>query len=349
MKVQTSEYVTLGHPDKVADYISSYILDRFLEVDKYVRYAVEVQVKDNHVTLGGELTSKVMVPSKKFEDWTREAVREVGYTHEYAEAWGADNAMDADKLTVECHISAQSADIAQGVNRDGWGDQGIFWGMATADENTDHMPVDYFMAKEIGVRLYEYAKVEGFGKIGLDIKTQVEMLDDKVVEVVVAAPMRDEAYEDTVAEFASHVVAEYCPQSCYSLTVNGTGKYVRHSSMGDCGTTGRKLAVDFYGGNCRIGGGSPWTKDGTKADVALNLWARKTAVEFIRKHPELGKCYVSISCCIGQSRIRVTEYNSKMEALFSRVENEPAGNVIRALDLREPRFAAKCRHGLFIG
>lgn len=349
MTVQTSEYVTLGHPDKVADYISSYILDRILEMDKRVRYAVEVQVKDNHVTLGGEMTSRAEVRNVDFVRWTREAVREVGYTHEYAETWGADNAMDADKLTVDVHISAQSTDIAQGVNRDGWGDQGIFWGMATAEEEVDHMPRDYFMAKEIGIRLYAYAKGEGFGKVGLDIKTQVEMVDGRVVEVVVAAPMKDDANEDAVESTVRDVVLAYCPGSAYTLTVNGTGRYVRHSSMGDCGTTGRKLAVDFYGGNCRIGGGSPWTKDGTKADVALNLWARKLAVDFIRLHPSIGRCFVSISCCIGQSRIRVTKYDSRMEALFSSVENEPAGNVIRELELSEPRFAAKCRDGLFIG
>jgi S-adenosylmethionine synthetase len=106
---------------------------------------------------------------------------------------------------------------------------------------------------------------------GIDIKTQVTLKDDRIDEIVVAIPMNHRHFDADIA----NAVAFCCDGSReYKLHINGTGKFVKHGPVGDCGITGRKLAVDFYGGNCKIGGGSPWTKDGTKADLSLNLLAR---------------------------------------------------------------------------
>ena len=181
--MQISEYVSLGHPDKIADYISEYILDRLIEQDPQTRYALEVQIKDNYVTLGGEVTTKA---SKiDYDNWVREAIMEIGYTPAYAWAWGAKEALDASLIRVEKHISQQSPDIAAGVNNDGWGDQGIMFGMAVNNPNTDYMPVDYYFAKKICQELYE----SGIG--GLDIKTQVVISDDCISKVIVAIPLKD--------------------------------------------------------------------------------------------------------------------------------------------------------------
>lgn len=128
--MRTSEYVSLGHPDKVADYISEYLLDRYLEQDPDTRYAVEVQIKDTRVCLGGEVTSKASFGPEQIEKYVQEAVREIGYTKEYADKWGRENTISADDIECHCFISQQSPDIAQGVDRDGWGDQGIFFGYA---------------------------------------------------------------------------------------------------------------------------------------------------------------------------------------------------------------------------
>ena len=134
-----------------------------------------------------------------------------------------------------------------------------------------------------------------------------------------------------------------CPVCCWN---NGTGRYVTHGSVGDCGTTGRKLAVDFYGGNCRIGGGCPWGKDATKADVSLNIYARKKALECVRKHG-LETAYSAISCCIGRREIDISIYDGRGDLVEEQHENRPASEIIRELGLDAPVFANLCKKGLF--
>ena len=335
--MQISEYVSLGHPDKIADYISEYILDRLIEQDPQTRYALEVQIKDNYVTLGGEVTTKA---SKiDYDNWVREAIMEIGYTPAYAWAWGAKEALDASLIRVEKHISQQSPDIAAGVNNDGWGDQGIMFGMAVNNPNTDYMPVDYYFAKKICQELYE----SGIG--GLDIKTQIVISDDCISKVIVAIPLKDHIFQKE--KMVEDIVREIIPADTYELIINGTGSYVRHSSMGDCGTTGRKLAVDFYGGNCNVGGGSPWTKDGTKADLSLNLLARARAVSYIQEHPDCPEVHCAISCRIGSPEILVVFTDKAGNELLAYRENVTPAEVIREFNLQKPRFAEMCRKGLF--
>ena len=132
----------------------------------------------------------------------------------------------------------------------------------------------------------------------------------------------------------------------YKLAVNGTGKFVKHGPIGDCGTTGRKLAVDFYGGNCRIGGGSPWTKDGSKADLTLNLLAREKALEFLKKHPDIQEVHCSIACRIGSPEIIVSLYDGHLNELTSYRETVDPAAIIDRFFLRKPRFAQLCRNGL---
>lgn len=336
----TSEYCTLGHPDRTCDFISSYLLDRYLEHDPKTRYAVEVMMKGNFVILGGEVTSKAKFTKSERADFVREAVRQVGYTAAYAERWGAKNVPNADALKVTEHLSEQSPDIAQGVDADGWGDQGIFWGMAVRSPKTDNMPLDHFMARSIGERLI----AERMG--GLDVKTQVETTDGRVTSVIVAVPCFRRDLPDLLQDIPPLVrgVVGHKPPS---LVVNGTGAYVRHGSMGDCGTTGRKLVVDFYGGNCRIGGGSPWTKDPTKADLTLNVLARKIALDALRRFG-LELCHVAVACCIGRREITVTVFDGICNRQVADwTENRPASEVIAELGLDKPVYADKCRHGLF--
>ncbi|MBP5534498.1 MAG: hypothetical protein J6Y03_03225 [Alphaproteobacteria bacterium] len=177
--MQISEYVSIGHPDKTADYISEYILDRLIEQDSKTRYALEVQIKDNFVTLGGEITTNAKTD---YDKWVKQAIADIGYTHEYALKWGKENALDCDSVIVEKHISQQSNDIAVGVNTDAWGDQGIMFGMAVNEPETNYMTKDFYLAKMLGKTLYE----SGLG--GLDIKTLVALDKGKVQKVIVAIP-----------------------------------------------------------------------------------------------------------------------------------------------------------------
>ena len=338
--MKISEYVSIGHPDKVADYISEYILDELIRQDPKTRYALEVQVKDNYVTLGGEITTNAKTHYKK---WVKEAIREIGYTHEYAKVWGKGNTLDADKVKVKTHISKQSNDIAQGVDNSGWGDQGIFWGFADP-KYTDKMPKDYKLAKELAQYIYNEAKQGYYENIfGLDIKTQY-VLDDKenVKKIIVAVPTKD----PKPIKHLEEVIREFWDGKNAEIIINGTGTYVKHSSMGDCGTTGRKLAVDFYGGNCNVGGGSPWTKDGSKADLTLNLYARYLARKFCK--PLNTPVKVSIGCCIGRKEIDITVYNAKNNKVISSyTEKKTPEQLIKKFYLDKPIYAQMCKFGLF--
>lgn len=342
--MKISEYVSVGHPDKVADYISESILDHFLLRDPNIRYAVEVQIKDNYVTLGGEVTTVAATPN--WHNLVKCALAEIGYTDEYCERWGSENTIDPSKLVVDVHIGTQSPDIAQGVNNDGWGDQGIFWGMATDDESTNQLPLDYYLAKKLCNQLYEDAKAGACW--GLDIKTQVVLDDDNnVIKVIVAAPCFPHDY-DLLVSHVNKYVQESFPTTAEAveIIVNGTGAYVKHASVGDCGTTGRKLAVDFYGGNCRIGGGSPWTKDPTKADLSLNLLARELA-KIAVKERHIPVAYVSLGCCIGRPEIDVTIYNGHNNVLDSYTYSMGPQEVIERLELKKPIYSGLCMKGLW--
>lgn len=330
----TSEYVTLGHPDRMSDFISEYILDAYLSRDPNTRYALEVQVKDNFVTLAGEITSKVDFTHGEYVDLVRAALRRIGYTEEYADKWGEGNCIDPRKIEVVEHISMQSPDIAQGVNNLGWGDQGIFWGMAVNNPDMNYMPTDYWLARQIGERLF----ASGIG--GLDIKTQVTIINGRVEKVIVAIPSKEDVTDEVVS-----IIGNICGDVPH-IIVNGTGKYVCHSSMGDCGTTGRKLAVDFYGGNCRIGGGSPWTKDPTKADLTLNIYARKKALDYMKSR-NLDECHCQIECCIGRKEITLQYYDGHMNLLDTVYENKSNEEIINEMNLRHPVYAQLAGAGLF--
>lgn len=345
-----SEYVTTGHPDKTADFISEYLLDRYLEQDPKTRYAVEVQVKDQHVTLAGEVTSTASFSLEDFEQIVREAVIAIGYTPAYAQMW-AGQCINPDALDVRVLISEQSPDIAKGVNNSGWGDQGIFFGYA---EYGSHgmMPKDYQLARSIGERLMQRALEAPVLGWGLDIKTQVVMPEDSDIPdtVIVAIPLMEQSEADTVATYVKVLpgwTPELGPSDFFGteVIVNGTGAYQMHSSVADCGTTGRKLAVDFYGGNCRIGGGSPWTKDGSKADLTLNLYARELACDYASKLKKT--VTTSLACCIGSPEIDVTVFDEANNALDEyRTSIRPA-ELINRYKLDTPIFADLCRCGLF--
>lgn len=339
---QTSEWVSLGHPDKMADYIACYLLDRYIERDPLVRFAVEVQIKDHFVTLAGEVSSTVHFSDRQLREFVRDAVYEIGYTAQYQRAWYSYNTICSADLKVAIHISQQSPDIGQGVDGGGWGDQGIFWGMAVRKTPT-MMPLDYQIAKTLGRRLFAHRREYN---VGLDIKTQVTLDGKKVRQVVVAAPylgeekMKNHWVLDPIRQW----LGEYGKGA--ELIFNGTGRFTLHGPMGDAGVAGRKLAVDFYGGNCRIGGGSPWTKDPSKADLTLNLYARKLAMK------KLGSChadivYCAISCCIGRPEIDVVFYNQRLVQIAAHREKRPPSEIIDELRLRQPTYTKRCREGLF--
>ena len=332
--MKISEYVSLGHPDKIADYISEYVLDKFIEKDNTTKYALEVQIKDNFVTLSGEIKSNHTFYGYEIDNFVREAVRSIGYTKEYQNKWGKENTICGDDLEIQYHVGIQSSEINQGLS--GWGDQGIMFGMATNTPETNYMPYDYYLAKDINTKLFN----SGLG--GLDIKTQVVIENDgKLSKVIVAIPLLD-GNTKLIEDFVRNEI-----KGDYTLIVNGTGSYKSHSSIADCGTTGRKLAVDFYGGNCNVGGGSPWTKDGSKADLTLNLYARDKALQCIKETPQYSFVKSSVACCIGKQEIDTEVVSNTGEILFRNVEKISPSDLIKKYHLDTPIYTQLCRNGLF--
>lgn len=330
--IRFSEYVSLGHPDKIADYISQYLLDRYIEQDPDTRYAVEVQIKDDNVTLGGEVSSSVNFGDEQIAAFVRQAVCEIGYTRAYQQAWGVENTICGEDLSVSVLISQQSPDIAQGLS--GWGDQGIFFGCCHYLPQYCGMPYDHTIAKRLCKALFE----SGLG--GLDIKTQVVTDNDVITKVIVAIPLLPTQNTQAVEKFVRSQI-----KGDYTLIINGTGRYVAHSSIADCGTTGRKLAVDFYGGNCRIGGGSPWTKDASKADLTLNLVARRLAKNYAIQN----ECdtFVRLACCIGKKEVDMCVQDRAGNIIAEgEIDLDPA-QLRRDYKLDTPIYASMCRWGLF--
>lgn len=344
--MKTSEWVSLGHPDKIADYISEYVYQRFYELDKDTRYAMEVQIKDNIVTLGGEITTSPDVNFELVRSWVKEAVRTIGYDREYQDKWGKDNAICADDLKVDMRLSYQSQDISIGVNNEGWGDQGIFWGMAYNNSKTGFMPPDIWLARKIGQMLY-YS-----GKCGLDVKTQVTFSEDwkELLEVVVAAPIMQEKDKFDLIEQINMLCLEFFGQKAKKLIFNGTGRYVTHSSIGDCGTTGRKLVVDLYGANCEIGGGNMFGKDWTKADKTLNAYARHLALDALEHlYPdsdEVEAIKVKLSCCIGRKEVRCTYLYEFGTVLAEREFELTPRRAMEELGWQDTNFADICMNGM---
>lgn len=347
----SSEFVSQGHPDRTCDSIASYILDEYLRHDPKTRFALEVQMKDQVCNLAGEVTSQ-WKPSS-IANLVREAIAKVGYTSEYASKWPEGATLNADKVVVNNFIGQQSPNIAQGVDREGWGDQGCFMGMATNEKEYGYMPRDKYFANAIGTMLYK-AALSGEAKIGLDIKVLVSIKDEHTIEqVVVAAPMT--AMNSIMAKgFIKGAVDGLLERHGYRLNeliVNGTGSYVIHSTVGDAGVVGRKLAVDFYGLNCPIGGGTTWGKDGTKADVTLNLYARYRSLKtMLERKGVFQKVFTKIGCCIGQSKCLMSQ-----EDQDHKVFNEETFDIIPSetiklfgLDGSVPgMFWSLCENGLF--
>lgn len=330
---KTAEAVSLGHPDKTADYISSYILDRMIAQDEQVKYAVEIMVKDNTVVLGGEIKGNVDLSN--LEEFVKNALRDIGYDEVYAENWGV-NAIDVRKIKIINLIGQQSSDIHQGVATNGWGDQGVFVGYACKGDGL--ISKEQYLARFLNNALY--IKARQSKKLGIDIKTQITLNDYGHIETaVVAIPMKE---PEDLTDFITETLGEK-PDN---IIVNGTGTFKLHSSIADCGITGRKLACDFYSTACPIGGGSPWTKDGSKADVTLNIYARRLALRYLEDNDE---CFVYLSSCIGQAKLPSATVKTIKNGVVTTTTIEFSKKpfeLVEELDLNKPIFAKLCRNGI---
>lgn len=298
----TSESVTEGHPDKVADQISDAILDAILAQDSFAKVACETLVNNNLVVVAGETSFDIS--QIDVEKIVRDKIREIGYV-----GFDKDFDADSDKLEVQNRLVAQSADIAQGVDeakearegdedpldKAGAGDQGMMFGYAT-NETESMMPLAVHLAHRLAEKLTEVRKNGTLDYLRPDGKTQVSVryIDERpvAVEQVLISTQHDEDADTPAGRIADdlweHVVVPVLPEAMYDaeqlrgdLLVNPTGNFVIGGPVGDCGLTGRKIIVDTYGGKARHGGGAFSGKDPSKVDRSAAYAARYVAKNIV--------------------------------------------------------------------
>ena len=367
----TSESVTEGHPDKIADQISDSILDAILAKDPMARVACETSVTTGLVLVFGEITTSSYVDIQKT---VRETIRQIGYDR-------AKYGFDADTCAVLTAIDEQSADIAMGVDQAleartgsmsdeeieaiGAGDQGLMFGFAT-NETEEFMPLPISLAHKLARRLTEVRKNGTLDYLRPDGKTQVtveydEALKPVAIDTVLLSTQHspEVTHEQIEADIKKYVFDEVLPQELVTentrYLVNPTGRFVIGGPHGDAGLTGRKIIVDTYGGYARQGGGAFSGKDATKVDRSAAYAARYVAKNLVAAG-YADKIEIQLSYAIGVAQptsIMVDTFgtgkttNAKIvEVIRQNFDLRPAG-IIQMLDLRRPIYKQTAAYGHF--
>jgi S-adenosylmethionine synthetase len=351
----TSESVTEGHPDKIADQISDAILDACLAQDAFSRVACETLTATGLVVIAGEITTKAYVD---FQSLVRGVVASIGY----------DNALygfDSNTCAVISSINKQSGDIAMGVDTGGAGDQGMMFGYAT-NENADFLPTPISLAHKLSQKLTAVRKSGLLAYLRPDGKSQVTVEYDKDqnpirVDAVVISTQHSETIstEELRADILKYVIQATVPAHLLDADtkyhINPTGRFVIGGPMGDTGLTGRKIIVDTYGGMGRHGGGAFSGKDPTKVDRSAAYMARYIAKNIVAAG--LAKrCEVQLAYAIGVAdpvSVLVETFGTGQvdSATLQRLVREnfkltPKG-IIESLNLRRPIYRKTAAYGHF--
>ena len=353
----TSECVTNGHPDKVADSISDAILDACLAQDPGSRVACETMVTTNFCLICGEITTKAQVD---YPEVAREAIRKIGYVY-------PGDGFDADSVEIQCRIHTQSADIALGTNDEvgGAGDQGMMFGGACT-QTPELMPLPVALSRALSNRLTEC--VHSNDLLRPDGKTQVSVEFDEAgnvvgIDTVVVSIMHSADFE--IEELRRYVrdgvIAPVLKNYGFDIAdvahihINPTGNFVIGGPNGDTGLTGRKIIVDTYGGYFSHGGGAFSGKDPTKVDRSAAYMARYMAKNLVAAGLAT-QVQVQLAYAIGVAEpvsVRVDSYGTgkvsdeKMTELLRKTCDLTPGGIIRKLELRRPIYAPTAAMGHF--
>ena len=350
----TSESVTEGHPDKIADQISDAVLDKVMEQDPKGRVACETLVTTGLVVIAGEITTQCYVD---FDDVARKVIRQVGYDR-------AKYGFDAETCGIMCSIKKQSADIAMGVDTGGAGDQGLMFGFA-CDETPELMPMPIQLAHQLTRRLAEVRKKGILNFLRPDGKSQVtiEYVDGRparVDSVVISTQHSDKISHDELStvirkEVIDPVLPAAMVDSHTKYHINPTGNFVIGGPMGDAGLTGRKIIVDTYGGYSRHGGGALSGKDPTKVDRSACYMARYVAKNLVAagvaRKVEVQLAYAisvaePVSVMVDTFGTGVIPDFQITEIVRANFSLTPKG-IIDALDLRRPIYLQTAAYGHF--
>ncbi len=357
----TSESVSEGHPDKVADQISDAVLDAILSQDPKSRVACESLVTTGIVFIAGEITTNAIVDYQKI---ARETIREIGYN---------DSAMgfDWETCAVLTSIDKQSPDISQGVTEgqglfkeQGAGDQGLMFGYACSD-TTELMPMPITLAHKLTMRLSEVRKNGTLNFLRPDSKSQVSIryVDDRPVHVdtvVVSSQHSPDVNYETIKEgITEEVIRKIIPAELMDdntkLYINPTGRFVIGGPMGDCGLTGRKIIVDTYGGQGSHGGGAFSGKDPSKVDRSASYMGRYVAKNLVAAGL-CSKCEVQVAYAIGVAEpvsVMVNTFGTgkiptkRIAEIVSEVFDLRPRAIIEQLDLLRPIYKKTAAYGHF--
>jgi S-adenosylmethionine synthetase len=357
----TSESVTEGHPDKVADAISDSMLDAMIAKDKNSRVACETMVTTGLAMVAGEITTDCYVD---IPEQVRETIRDIGYN-------SSRMGFDWQTCSVITSIDQQSADIAQGVNagqglfkEQGAGDQGLMFGFA-CDETPELMPMPITFAHKLTRRLAMVRKNGGLNFLRPDGKSQVTIeyengTPKRVDTIVISAQHKpDVSYEDLQEAIIEEVIKKVIPQEMVDgdtrYLINPTGRFVIGGPMGDCGVTGRKIIVDTYGGQGSHGGGCFSGKDPSKVDRSASYMARHVAKNIVAAG-FAKKCEVQIAYAIGVAEpvsvmvdlmgTGVVPENKVRKGILETFDLRPAA-IIDYLDLLRPIYRKTSAYGHF--
>lgn len=359
--VFTSESVSEGHPDKVADQISDAVLDAILGQDKNARVACETLCSTGLIVLSGEITTHASVD---YNIIARETVKKIGYT-------SSNIGFDSTTCAVLTAFNKQSPDIAQGVNRSieeemdqGAGDQGLMFGFA-CDETPQLMPMPIYYAHRLVERQAQLRKSGRLSWLRPDAKSQVSVRYENgkptKIETVVISTQHDPeiVYEDLKAAVIEEIIKPVLPKEMIGndtkYLVNPTGRFVVGGPMGDCGLTGRKIIVDSYGGSAPHGGGAFSGKDPSKVDRSATYAGRYVAKNIVAAGIA-SKCEVQIAYAIGVAQpvsLMVNTFGTNkidedkiVQLIEKHFDLRPRG-IIYALDLLRPIYAKTAAYGHF--
>jgi S-adenosylmethionine synthetase len=357
--VFTSESVSEGHPDKIADQISDRILDAILAQDKHARVACETYVKTGMVIVGGEITTSAWVD---VEDLTRQTIKQIGYN-------SSDMGFDWESCAVLSAIGKQSSDIAQGVDRDqevlqGAGDQGLMFGYACRDTDV-FMPAPIAYAHRLMKRQAELRKKGILPWLRPDAKAQLTFVYENykpvAVDTVVLSTQHtpDIKHANLVEAVIEEIIKPVIPADLLKRQtryfINPTGRFVIGGPQGDCGLTGRKIIVDTYGGMARHGGGAFSGKDPSKVDRSAAYAARYVAKNIVAAGLA-DRCEIQVSYAIGiaePTSISVETFgtgkipNDKIVELIVECFDLTPYGIIRMLDLIRPIYSKTATYGHF--
>ncbi len=350
----TSESVTEGHPDKVADQISDSVLDAVLAQDPNGRVACEVLVTTGLVLVSGEITTRASID---FTTIARETLRHIGYTDA---CWG----IDADSCSVLVAVKEQSTDIAMGVDPGGAGDQGLMFGLA-CDETAELMPLPIMLAHRLTEQLTRARREGTVNFLRPDGKSQVTVEYEngqavRVDTVVVSAQHSDAVDIETVRKgILEKVIKPIIPAEMLDAKtkylINPTGRFVIGGPHGDCGLTGRKIIMDTYGGAGRHGGGAFSGKDPTKVDRSASYMARHIAKNLVAaglaRKAEVQLAYAigvaePVSVMVDAFGTGVIDERQLTELVRTHFPLTPRG-IIEALNLRRPIYRKTAAYGHF--